>query len=356
MGLLYTKLKIFNYPDKIASLPADRPTLAPIHIRIKPTNACNHDCWFCAYRSGGHLQLGQDMVLRDSIPQAKMREIVSDIAAMGVKAVTFSGGGEPLIYPHLLETVRALAASSVEFATLTNGARLEGDLAEFFAAKGRWVRISIDGWDDESYSEFRGVRRGEFSRVIANITRFKRLGGACRLGVSVIVSQRNAGHIEELISRLCQAGVDSMKLSPCVVSNDGQENMRYHQAVYSQVRAQIDRALAAYAGTGVEISDAYREFDGKFEKSYTWCPFLQILPVIGADLNVYACPDKAYNLETGLLGSIKDVGFREFWFSDRNRFFKIDPSKVCNHHCLANEKNKMILEYLASDPLHMGFV
>lgn len=356
MGKLYSQLKIFNYPEKIASLPADKPALAPVHIRIKPTNACNHDCWFCAYRSGGNLQLGQDMVLRDSIPRDKMREIVADIIAMGVKAVTFSGGGEPLYYPHLLETVRALAASPVQFATLTNGARLDGELAEVFAAKGRWVRISMDGWDDKSYSEFRGVKDGEYTRIIGNIQRFKRLGGSCRLGVSVIVSQRNAEHIEELIAALCRAGVDSMKISPCVTSNDARENLEYHQKIFVRVRGQIDRALAAHAGQGIEISDAYREFGGKFEKAYTWCPYLQILPVIGADLNVYACPDKAYNLETGLLGSIKDARFRDFWFSDKTKFYKIDPSKVCNHHCLANDKNKMIVEHLSADPEHLGFV
>lgn len=43
-------------------------------------------------------------------------------------------------------------------------------------------------------------------------------------------------------------------------------------------------------------------------------------------------------------------------FLDKNGFFKVNPSRVCNHHCVANEKNQMILEYLDADAAHLGFV
>jgi len=37
------------------------------------------------------------------------------------------------------------------------------------------------------------------------------------------------------------------------------------------------------ADNNFEIFDAYYELDAKFKKEYTWCPYSQILPVIGAD-------------------------------------------------------------------------
>lgn len=162
MGLLYTKLKIFHYKEKIDSLPLQKEQiLAPIHIRIKPTNACGHNCWYCAYKVD-NLQLGKDMNKRDFIPKEKMSEIIDDLVEMGVKAVTFSGGGDPFYYPYLLDAVKKLAQTPIKFASLTNGARLQGEVAEIFAHRGTWLRISIDGWDDESYSFYRGVSKGEF--------------------------------------------------------------------------------------------------------------------------------------------------------------------------------------------------
>ncbi len=356
MGILYTKTKVFNFKEKIDSLPRQKKEiLAPIHIRIKPTNVCNHNCCYCAYRVD-NLQLGQDMSQRDFIPQEKMREILEDLNEMGVKAVTFSGGGEPFCYPYLLDALKFLAKTRIKFACLTNGSRLEGELAEVFSQHGTWLRVSIDGWDEESYSFYRRVGKGEFKKVMNNMRDFKKLGGKCYLGVSLIVDKKNAGHVYEFTKRLKEIGVDSVKVSPCIVSNMGEENNRYHQAVFNQVKEQVKKAKDELTDEKFEIFDAYHELDTKFKKDYDWCPYLQILPVIGADLNIYPCQDKAYNLKEGLIGSIKNQRFKDFWFSGKNKFFKIIPSKVCNHHCVANEKNKMVLEYLHADSEHLSFV
>ena len=356
MGLLYTRMKIFHFQEKIDSLPSDvDDVLPPVHIRIKPTNVCSHNCWYCAYKAED-LQLGKDMAKRDRIPREKMREIVEDVVAMGVKAVTFSGGGDPFCYPYLMETAQALSQTPVAFAALTNGAGLRGEVAEVFAHAGTWLRISMDGWDKESYAAYRGVSMDEFGKVMENMARFKAFGGPCYLGVSLIVDRKNAAHIHEFTRRIKEAGVDSLKMSPCIVSNDGAENNAYHKPVFERVREQVDRAIEDFSEDGFEIFDAYHELDEKFDKAYTWCPYLQILPVIGADLNIYPCQDKAYNLEEGLIGSIKERRFADFWSSDKSKFFRIDPSRHCNHHCVANAKNGMVLDYLEADREHLGFV
>jgi len=356
MNVLYTPMKIFHYPEKLKSLPREVAEItAPLHIRIKPTNACNHRCSYCAYRAD-NLQLGRDMSVKDQIPPDKMMEIIDDLAQMGVKAVTFSGGGEPFCYPYLAEAVRRLAAAKIKFAAITNGSRLEGEVGEIFARHASWLRVSIDGWDEDSYQAYRRVPRGEFSRVMKNMAEFKQRGGGCYLGVSLIVDKNNAPHVYEFIEKLKATGVDSVKVSPCIVDNEGGKNNNYHRPFFDQVKGQVQKAKQDLGGNGFEIYDAYHELDEKFTKNYNWCPYLQILPVIGADLNVYSCQDKAYNLEEGLLGSIKEMRFKEFWFADKNKFFKINPSRQCNHHCVANGKNKMVLEYLDADNEHLGFV
>lgn len=356
MGHLYTKMKIFHYKDKIDSLPREADTtLPPVHIRIKPTNLCNHKCYYCAYRSEG-LQLGKDMAVRDFIPHKKMMEIIDDVIEMGIKAVTFSGGGEPFCYPYLLDVIKKLAQAPVKFAALTNGVLVKGQIAEFFAHQGTWLRVSIDGWDGASYAEYRGVSENEFEKVIRNIRDFKRYEGDCYLGASIIVDKKNAGHIYELINILQNTGLDSIKISPCIVSNSGRDNNEYHKSIVSTVKEQIAKAENVFGNGPAEIFDAYHEQLDSFEKPYRWCPYLQILPVIGADQNIYPCQDKAYNLDEGLLGSIKDKRFKNFWFLDKNKFFKIDPSVHCNHHCVADAKNGLIFDYLNANKEHLAFV
>jgi Fe-coproporphyrin III synthase len=346
---------MFHFQEKMDSLPREIGDIqAPLHVRIKPTNVCNHHCWYCAYKSED-MQLGENMDQRDVIPREKMLEIVDDLGAMGVRAVTFSGGGEPFAYPHLLPTLKALAAKNIAFASLSNGALVKGEEAEFFAHHGTWLRLSIDGWDGPSYAKLRGVKESEFSKVLHNIQAFKSYGGPCSLGVSMIIGKENAEHVYDLALKVKEMGADSIKMSPCIVSNDGAKSREYHSAFYECVRAQVDRAKSELEDPSFEVFDSYHELESKFKKNYTWCPYQQVLPIIGADLKVYSCQDKAYT-ELGSLGSIAETTFKKFWFSDKNTFFKINPSLHCDHHCVSNQKNLMLHEYLGANDEHLSFV
>ena len=79
------------------------------------------------------MQLGEDMDQKDQIPENKMMEIVEDLVNMGVKEVTFSGGGEPFLYKPLLKVLKKLIVGGIQITSLTNGSKLEGELTEYFA-------------------------------------------------------------------------------------------------------------------------------------------------------------------------------------------------------------------------------
>jgi len=352
----YSDKKIFQFTDKMKSLPEDiGEILPPLHVRLKPTNLCNHRCWYCSYRKED-VQLGKDMSVRDFLPKEKIIEIIEDFDEMGVKAVTFSGGGEPLSYKYLDVALERLIKTDIRFACITNGSMLKDKIAEIFSECGTWLRISMDGWDDNSYMDYRGVPFGEYTKIVNNINSFQKLGGKCLLGVSLIIDEKNYTHIYEMTKTMKDLGANTVKISPCVVSNDGKQNNEYHKAFYQSAKEMAMKAASDLEDENFEVFDAYHALDEKFSKNYTWCPYLQILPVIGADQNVYSCQDKAYNLDCGIIGSIKNIRFRDFWMNEKEKFFKIDPSKDCNHHCVSNAKNRIVLDYLEPLNDHVYFV
>ena len=354
MALLYNNLKFLRFQDHLEAIRAGE-VLAPVHIRIKPTNHCNHDCWYCAYKVD-HLQLGGDMVEADMIPEEKMDEIIRDVIDMGVKAVTFSGGGEPLLYKTLPRVVQRLAEGGVRVASLTNGSNLKGRMAEAFARHATWIRISIDAWDDESYSKARGIKEKAFTQVVNNMRDFANLNSTCVLGISYIVTEENHTHLAEACALFKEVGVNHVKVSGVVVDNSGSVNNQYIAPIKDEVFAQIKTAKGLNDDR-FTVLDYYHELDERFDKKYTFCPMLQFLTVIGADLGVYSCQDKAY-AKLGHLGSIKERTFKDFWFSEENRqrVFSLDPSKECDHHCVAHAKNLAILEFLDIDRNHGMFV
>ncbi|MBF0560647.1 MAG: radical SAM protein [Alphaproteobacteria bacterium] len=354
MARLYSTLKYLSFADHLQAL-RERRVVAPVHIRIKPINRCNHNCWYCAYRVD-NLKLGEDMQESDVLPPEKMFEIVGDVIAMGVKAVTFTGGGEPTLYKPLPEVVDRLAAGGVRVGMLTNGSNLQKAVAESFVRNGTWVRISMDAWDDESYVASRGARLGDFTKMLNNIRAFTASGTRCVLGVSYIVGKNNYMHLAEMAELLRDAGVDHVKFSGVVVSNDVEGNNSYHAEIKERVAEQIERARL-FQSERFTVLNHYHDLEDRFEKNYTFCPFLQFLTIIGADQVVYTCQDKAFT-SSGTLGSIRDISFKEFWFSDANRkrLYEFNPSIECHHHCVTHAKNLSILEYLSLDQDHAVFV
>jgi MoaA/NifB/PqqE/SkfB family radical SAM enzyme len=354
MAQLYSNLKFLRYADHLEALREQR-VVAPVHIRIKPVNRCNHNCWYCAYRVS-NLQLGEDINYQDTIPEAKMFEIVDDVIEMGVKAVTFSGGGEPLLYKPLPEVVKRLALGGVRVASLTNGANLKGRVADAFAEYGTWVRVSTDAWDDASFAKSRGIKEGEFTQLLRNLSRFAERKSKCVLGVSFIVDANNCTHLYEACVLLKNAGVSHVKFSGVVVSNSGAENNLYHAKIRAIVTGQIELARGL-ADAEFAVINHYHDLDERFQKSYQRCPYLMFLTVIGADCKVYTCQDKAFTV-SGTLGSIVKRRFKDFWYSDdnRQRLFGLNPAMECTHHCVSHGKNLAIMDLLSIDPDHGVFV
>lgn len=358
---LYSQAKVFRFGSKVDDLLSGRHS-APLHVRLKPTNRCNHDCDYCCFRCPD-LTLGERMNPRDEIPVHRMAAIAKDLVDMGVKAVTFSGGGEPLVYPAFEETARVLLDGGVKVAVLTNGALLKGSVADLLGERATWVRVSMDAASAHDYARTRKVGPGEFDRVCANIRNFARSrSGPCQLGVNYVVTRDNHGDTFRFLELMKELGADHVKVSEAVTSIHWEENRRYVASFHESVRVALDRARAELEDPDFKVVD--RVLDphvdrdaNPYSKRYSRCPFIQCLTVIAADLNVYTCQDKAYT-DSGWLGSLEEQGFRELWYHEDTvrRLQALDPSRACNHHCVAHEKNLLLLDFLEADGDHLEFV
>ena len=123
-----------------------------------------------------------------------MQEIISDISDMGVKAVTFSGGGEPLVYPYIVEAMQRILDADIDLSIITNGQLLKGERAEVLA-KAKWVRISFDSANAETYAKVRQLPLEAFDEVCGNIRQFARIKNHnCELGVNFVIFH-NSGEI-----------------------------------------------------------------------------------------------------------------------------------------------------------------
>ena len=80
---------------------------------------------------------------------------------------------------------------------------------------------------------------GVFSTVIKNIKEFKSLGGKCSLGIVLIIDKKNISHLYDMAKMYYDLGVNSIKISPCIVSNEAKITNEYHEDMYDNAKVQI---------------------------------------------------------------------------------------------------------------------
>lgn len=338
----YGSLKFFWHHDKMDAIRKGIVT-SPIYVRLKPTNHCNHHCSFCSYDPvEGDISVRDSMNNRDDeIPKDKLLEIIRDFRDMGVKAVTFSGGGEPLLHPNISEAMQKSLDYDIDLSIITNGQRLNEDRAQILA-NAHWVRVSSDASDAKTFSKIRKVPENWFYELTENIEKFSKIKNHnCELGINFVVHQQNFNQVYRSVQHFKNLGVNHVKITPKWVSNF----MEYHSSIKDSVIDQI-REAKNLSQDGFSVYDTYENdfsMSSVAERNYPRCYIMQIVPVIGANSRVYFCHDKAYST-SGELGSIKDRSFKELWFSETTEkiFKNFDPRKCCKHHCANDSKNAMI--------------
>ncbi len=349
----YSDYKILCHPDKLKAILQNERT-APLYVRIKPTNVCNQNCWYCAYANDAVIE-NRKVDRRESIPWVKMQEIIHDLSDIGTKAITFSGGGEPLCYSHICETLKLVNQCGIDYAMITNGQAL-GEKEREALHNAKWVRVSFDSVNSEMYERIRGVKT--YSAVLDNMEKFsKEKDDNCVLGVNCVVTKDNYRDIYEMCSILSEIGVNNVKFAPLTVKGMMPE---YHMEIKESVEEQIANAKMDFENGKFSIIDKYtndESFDKEFIKKCEKCYIKEIFTVIGADCNVYYCHQRAYTKQ-GIIGNLEKQSFKNLWFSDETtkKFQSMKPKEECNFRCVFEERNQLLDYLVTMDKKHINFI
>ena len=350
----YSNLKIFAHAEKLSQVHKG-VRIAPIYVRLKPTNYCNHHCYYCSYADN---ELGlRDIVNRqDQIPWDKMQEIISDFADMGVKAVTFSGGGEPLVYPNIIETIDGMKKAGVETSIITNGQLLDGERAQALR-DAKWVRISIDSANAETYAGVRQIPLDVFSKVCDNIEEFAKIKDkSCELGINFVINHENADQVYEMAVLSQNLGANHIKFSARITKG----LFEYHEPFKTSVTEQLHKAQSELESDTFKVINKYEDdFDTAmvFARQYHKCYINNLVTTIAADCKVYFCHDKAY-VSSGVVGDLKEKSFKELWFSDEvvRRYQEFDAQRECRHHCVYDDRNILLNTLYGLDENQINFI
>jgi MoaA/NifB/PqqE/SkfB family radical SAM enzyme len=346
----FSSLKAAWHIDRIAELRAGRDVV-PTHVHLVLSDLCNQDCHFCAYRmDGGFATEGfadadGNRNPKRFMPTAKAREILEDCARIGVKAIEFTGGGEPSVHPECFDIIAHAQSLGLQTGLVTNGVLLDRAPQEVLERL-TWLRISLDAGTPQTYERIR--RSKAWPKAMAAIERAGDLDGPL-VGVGYVITRENYGELAEA-ARLCRAaGIAYIRVSAMFSeAEDG-----YYDGLIHEINRQ--RILAkAYEDEGFKLVDFFDDRLRDLKEArpdYAFCGEQQFVLYIGGDQHVYTCCTNAYTSH-GRIGDLREQRFAD-WLAAHRRF---DFDARGCHHCQFNDKNRVINFMLAPAPAHVDFV
>jgi hypothetical protein len=169
--------KIFNPHDKILCHINtikdyfEKKNPYPITIEIDPSNACNHSCSFCI---SGHIHLSKykntEFFNRTILNKDIFKNLTEDLVTTDIKAINWTGGGEPTLNPFLGEAINYIKKNSkIEMGMFSNGSLLEKfNLFDTITDCLEWIRISIDAGSSITYDNIRKTNKNNNFAVVMN--------------------------------------------------------------------------------------------------------------------------------------------------------------------------------------------
>jgi len=186
----------------------------------------NQDCSFCSYRSSiGWGEQGLSDNPNRKIETAKALELIDEFAELGVRAVQFTGGGEPSVHPDFEEIVSHALDRGLQVGLITNATRL---LSTRTLERLAWVRVSLDAGNRRTYEATRKSKL--WDKVIANIGTLVHVKGPT-IGGNFVTTRENYREVVQFCILAKTLGLSYVKIA----ANLTTQGLSYYDGVLDEI-------------------------------------------------------------------------------------------------------------------------
>ena len=170
-----------------------------VSTHVSPESACNLSCPYCSVR-------GREVGLR--LDLSVVKSYITSLLGRGLRSVILTGGGEPLLYPHINELVLWLHTQGLFVGLITNGTQSD-----------RMSNWSLLSWVRVSLNEFKGWKE----RISVPSNQIK------SLGASVIFSGES---LKDFVEKAKMLGCKYLRVLPdCTLDNLDQAHIAIEREV-----------------------------------------------------------------------------------------------------------------------------
>lgn len=289
------QVKLASHPNLAQFLNEARTY--PINIEVSPCHVCSATCPWCFY-AGTH----EKMTPKSTLDQKVGIDMIREAGLMGVKALTWTGGGEPTLHPYFSEFSNEAVRFGLQQGLFTNALTKP----KYQPGNFEWIRVSNT---DKPFKP----------EII------KQLRGARTLGLMVNYVGDD-GEIEKALEVAYQVDADYVQVRPALNLNG----------------LVTDRPIPLIKDPKLVVTDYKFEDQGK-RHSYDKCYGYHFVPFIWHNGDVDVC---GYHRGKGrvkdggfTIGNLHERSLSEIVARNPESVPVIDSCQVC---CKNNEINKLV--------------
>lgn len=293
-------------------------------------NLCCTHCWISP-------KFSQDQ--QDSISLDALKKTISEAKSLGLQGVKLTGG-EPLLYPDLIELLKFLASDKFTIFIETNGILIDRKMIESFQSSDvAQISVSLDSASEEMHDGIRGVK-GSFHHTLKGL----RLLSDSGLNFQIIMTlqRKNRKEIPGLIGLSEKIGAGSLKinpLQPCGRAKDAfkrRENLELDELIRLHRMVEEEWSRQDNLEIFFDLPVAFLSIEEIKRNGSGQCRILNILGVLAnGDFSICGIGQTIDELR---LGNLHQISIREVW--ENNPVLKelrqSLPGKlkgIC-HHCI----------------------
>lgn len=342
-----SEFKIFNHYKEIMSIIKGE-NIFPVTVEIDPTNCCNMACIWCN---------DQKKLPQVSLKIKVLLNLIKELKDLKVKSLVIKGGGEPLLYPHILDVFSLCKKLNFPIGLITNGSYLNEKNTKLVGQSCRWVRISIDAGSNKTYQEIHCPKNKgmDLDKLLANIVRLQKVKSAnCTIGCNYVIHRKNFLELPHIITKLKKIGVSYVNIRPPVLFRDKLNSYEWDaiDAVISEVSKMENGKF--------KVLSKYKEHDRDnyyLKKEWTRCHATPLIGNVSADGEVYVCC-ALKGFKSFSFGNIYKNSFSEIWTSQKrqNTLNKIG-GKICQKFCSDRlDRHNKVFEYFFGEKENCEFL
>ena len=160
-----------------------------LSMEIEFNRICNFNCVYCYAQNGSND--------KHDLTKEEFCDVINQARDLGTRKIIILGG-EPMLYPHIIEMLQYIKKYGMEIELFTNGTNITQSTAKVLSEYGVVVVLKMNSFDEKLQDTLSG-KQGAYKQIHAAFKNLKQAGYPHNqpFGISTIICRQN---IDELVT------------------------------------------------------------------------------------------------------------------------------------------------------------